>query len=175
LTETSGEIKATTTDAALHEARVAATSASPTTQPEPAFASAERQVQGARTAQAETPAPAVTAPHAAEVQPQPVETPAPPPVIVAGEFVREESPAPASKQAGPAARPEEVLTLDWQTDLTQIETNPGKIRAVQVQAVEDSPALRPKRVRPAPTPLDEGPLLQVETHPTGPATPAPGP
>ena len=119
-------------------------------------------------------------PHAAVLQ-LPVESepasaiPVAPPVIIAHETVREEMPTIQSATDAPHARPEQVLTLDWQTDLTQIETNPEKFKAVQAQAIEEAPASEPKRARPAPAPLDEGPLLQVETRPSGPAAPAPNP
>jgi len=102
------------------------------------------------------------------VQPPPAQT------SLSDEVVREEREAPARHPVDPAARPEEVLTLDWQTDITQIETNPERIRAAQAQIVAEAPAPRPKRVRPAPTLLEEGPLMQVETQSPESAPPAAG-
>jgi hypothetical protein len=89
---------------------------------------------------------------------------------LAGEIVREESvtPSPAEDLAA-TARPEAVLKLDWQTDLTQIETNPAKQRERAREMADEAPLLRPKRVRQPLAPVDEGPLVQVETHRAGPA------
>jgi hypothetical protein len=95
-------------------------------------------------------------------QPEPA---APPSAIIAGEAVREVTPVPSLEQTPlPLVRPDEVLKLDWQTDLTQIETNPEKRRAASAQTAEDASAPHPKRVRPPMAPLDVAPLLQVETR-----------
>lgn len=102
-------------------------------------------------------------PSEVEAQPHPTaSTPAAAPV--AGETVREESVAPARD----LPKPETILKLDWQTDLTQIETNPAKHRE-RAEADEEPPAPRPKRVRPQATSIDEGPLLQIETQRAAPA------
>jgi ribonuclease E len=122
--------------------------------------------------QSESPAPPLVESSAAGYAPSP--EPVAPAAAVAGEIVREEIPAPSFQApAAPLASPEQVLTLDWQTDLTQIETNPEKVRAAQAQAAEEAPVPRPGRVRPAPVTIDEGPLVQVETQRQEPATPAP--
>jgi ribonuclease E len=97
----------------------------------------------------------------------------------AGEIVREEAVTAAPVDPDAAAKPETILKLDWQTDLTQIETNPVKQRARDERAVEEVPAPRPKRVRQPIAPLDEGPLVQIETQRPAPASmpvdaPAPG-
>ena len=119
--------------------------------------------------------PAVTMAESVDHVTQPAPA-APPSAIIAGEAVREVTPVPSLEQTPPPlVRPDEVLKLDWQTDLTQIETNPEKRRAASAQAVEDAPESHPKRVRPPTAPLDEEPLLQVETHRVEPATPTPNP
>lgn len=61
-----------------------------------------------------------------------------------------------------AQRP--VLELDWQTDLTQIETDREKLRVAQLRA-ESEPAPPPptKRARKPPPPVSDEPLVQVET------------
>lgn len=107
--------------------------------------------------------PAVTMAKSADhvTQPEPA---AAPPASMAGEAVREETPVSLEQTPSPLVRPDEVLKLDWQTDLTQIETNPEKRRATSAQTAEDAPESHPKRVRPPTPPLDEEPLLQVETR-----------
>ena len=92
--------------------------------------------------------------------------PAEPPLgTVADEIVHEVTPA-RIPEPSVTASPEQVLKLDWQTDLTQIETSPEKVQAARMQVVEEAPPPRPKRVRPALPSVEEGPLLQVETqHP----------
>jgi hypothetical protein len=83
----------------------------------------------------------------------------PPPLPVVQETVHEELPAP---EPAPAARP--ILELDWQTDLTQIETDREKLRAAQERAAHQEPlAPAPKRERQPPPPVSAEPLIQVET------------
>ena len=73
------------------------------------------------------------------------------------EIVREQPQASAVEQ-----RP--VLELDWQTDLTQIETDREKLRAAQLRAESEPAPLPPaKRVRKPLLPLSDEPLVQVET------------
>ena len=87
----------------------------------------------------------------------------------AGEMVREEYVAqPLAEDPAAAAKPEAVLKLDWQTDLTQIETNPAKQRERAQEVVEAAIRPRPKRVRQPLAALDEGPLVQIETQRAGP-------
>lgn len=154
-------------------APVVVTSASATVAPQAAAVAAELAAPVTLTVQPQSPAaimaelpPAV---HATRVEPK-----APSPDIVAEEVVREERPVSSFQPtAAPLVRPEQVLKLDWQTDLTQIETNPDKLRAARVQTDEDAPAPLPKRVRPAVPLLDDGPLLQVETRAHEAAVPPP--
>jgi ribonuclease E len=80
----------------------------------------------------------------------------------------------------PAAEPEEeivhelpqtqpvvqqpVLELDWQTDLTQIETDREKLRAATLRAESDSVEPAPKKRERKPlVPISDEPLVQVET------------
>jgi hypothetical protein len=58
------------------------------------------------------------------------------------------------------------LHFELPTDLEQIESNPEKVRAAeQYEATDDEP--RAKRARPAPKPVSDEPLVQVETAQTG--------
>jgi hypothetical protein len=108
--------------------------------------------------------------------PQPLSPPPEPvaaPVAVAAEESVREVMTPRPEQAV-AARPEQVLTLDWQTDLTQVETSPEKLQAARTQAPEEIGVPRPRRVRPVLAPVAEEPLLQVETRRPDSTTPASG-
>jgi ribonuclease E len=126
---------------------------------------AETKILTAATVELELPAEAETTRSQAEP---------PAAIILASEIVREESvvPSPVEDPAA-AAKPEAVLKLDWQTDLTQIETNPAKQRERAQKMVDEAPLPRPKRVRQPLAPIDEGPLVQVETHPAGAAAAMP--
>ena len=83
----------------------------------------------------------------------------PPPLPVVQETVHEELPAPE-----PVPVPRPVLEFDWQTDLTQIETDREKLRAAEERAAHEEPlAPPPKRERRPPPPVSAEPLIQVET------------
>lgn len=56
------------------------------------------------------------------------------------------------------------LKLDWSSDLVQIETDPHKAQSAAAATAEETPASRPRRVRSAPVPVSEEPLVQVETR-----------
>jgi ribonuclease E len=63
-----------------------------------------------------------------------------------------------------ATTPVPILELDWQTDLTQVETDREKLRLAQARAQEGPAAPPPrKRERAAPPPVSDEPLIQVET------------
>jgi hypothetical protein len=63
--------------------------------------------------------------------------------------------------------------IEWPADLVQVESDPEKVRLAAEKAREEPPAApRPRRARPQPMPLDEGPLIQVETRGQSP-NPAP--
>ncbi|HET9664527.1 MAG TPA: Rne/Rng family ribonuclease, partial [Burkholderiales bacterium] len=67
------------------------------------------------------------------------------------EVVREE---PALTQAAVAPKP--ILDLDWQTDLTQVETDREKLRAAQARTLEEPVAAPPrKRERRLPPPVSD--------------------
>jgi len=113
------------------------------------------------------PAPVVEQPTVAV--PAPVDTDAkaseiaaqssPPPLPVVQETVREDLPAAEAPSA-----PKPILELDWQSDLTQIETDRDKLRAAQERAAQEQPAPPPrKRERRPLQPLSDEPLIQVET------------
>lgn len=76
---------------------------------------------------------------------------------------------PALTQAAVAPKP--ILDLDWQTDLTQVETDREKLRAAQARALEEPAAAPPrKRERRPPSSVSDEPLIQVETVRRAPAT-----
>ena len=74
-----------------------------------------------------------------------------------------EAPVPPAVEPQAAVPQPAPLKLDWPGDLVQIETDPHKAREVVV-VEEAPPAPRARRVRPAPQPLANEPLVQVETH-----------
>jgi ribonuclease E len=83
---------------------------------------------------------------------------APPQHSVGDEVVREETPVEPARPVKP------VLEFDWQSDLTQIETDREKLKAAQATTpTEQSRAPTRKRERPPLTPASNEPLIQVET------------
>ena len=87
-----------------------------------------------------------------------VET-APIAALVSGEVVHEDTPQGLGPTPG-----KPILELDWQTDLTQIETDREKLQAAQARAHEEPPPAPPqKRERKPLPPLSDEPLIQVET------------
>jgi hypothetical protein len=83
---------------------------------------------------------------------------APPQQSVADEVVREETPAETARLVKP------VLEFDWQSDLTQIETDREKLKAAQgvISGEVSAPPAR-KRERPPLSSVSNEPLIQVET------------
>ena len=73
--------------------------------------------------------------------------------------------------SGPGFAPAEPVKIEWPSDLKQVESDPEKIQTAQRQVIEEQPMPRAKRVRPAAEPLGNEPLVQIETHASGPATP----
>ena len=71
--------------------------------------------------------------------------------------------APARSGAGFA--PATPVQIEWPSDLQQVESDPGKVQAVQAEEPREAHAPRPRRVRqPAPRASEE-PLVQIETGP----------
>ena len=100
-----------------------------------------------------------------EIEIQPVVVAAEPeiethPVTTAGEYVRDIPAAPQVPVAQPAAM---KVQLDWSSGLTQIETDPNKLKGADVRSQQEQPAPRVKRVRPPLPPASNEPLVQVET------------
>ena len=101
----------------------------------------------------------------------PVVTPyqAPPaPSSFEAERVREFPPreaAAAEAPTGPGFAPAAPVKIEWPSDLQQVESDPEKVRTAQERVVEEEAAPRPKRVRQPLPPVDDGPLVQVETGP----------
>jgi ribonuclease E len=69
----------------------------------------------------------------------------------------------AEAPAGAGYAPAEPVRIEWPSDLQQVESDPEKVRAAQESVVEEAPAPRPKRVRQPQAPVDDGPLVQIET------------
>jgi hypothetical protein len=77
---------------------------------------------------------------------------------------REEAPAPVAAPPSRAGHaPAMPVKMEWPSDLQQVESDPGKINAVQQEAVQERPAPRPKRVRQSSQPPISEPLVQIET------------
>jgi len=69
----------------------------------------------------------------------------------------------ATAHAGAGFAPATPIKIDWPSDLQQVESDPGKIEAVQAEERQQSQTPRPRRVRqPAPRAAEE-PLVQIET------------
>jgi hypothetical protein len=73
-------------------------------------------------------------------------------------------------QSGPGFAPAEPVKIEWPSDLKQVESDPAKIQTAQRQVIEEQPMPRPKRVRPGAESVGNEPLVQIETHPSGPVT-----
>ena len=146
------------------------------TQPSPVLASDAPAAVPSAPEVAPPPAPQEPAISAAPPTPA-VETP-----VASPAFEPVEHPLPRNEPAFQAARPEfadeivseqpqasavaqrPALELDWQTDLTQIETDREKLRAAQLRAEAEPAPLPPtKRERKPALPVSDEPLVQVET------------
>lgn len=76
--------------------------------------------------------------------------------------VPQPAPAPApSPSAGYA--PAAPLRIEMPPDLQQVESDPEKVQAFAHEPAREPAAPRPRRVRPAPAPVIEEPLVQIET------------
>jgi ribonuclease E len=75
-----------------------------------------------------------------------------------------EAAAPAAPtHSGAGFAPATPVQIEWPSDLQQVESDPGKVQAVQSEPEREPQAPRPKRVRqPAPRVAEE-PLVQIET------------
>jgi ribonuclease E len=96
-----------------------------------------------------------------------------PPAAFETETVREFRPqeaAPMTAPSGPGFAPAEPVKIEWPSDLKQVESDPEKIQTAQRQLVEEQLMPRPKRVRQPEQPVGNEPLVQIETHPSGPAS-----
>ena len=141
-------------------AAIAAASAVPQAEPEP--------VAPVEVSALEAPNPALTGqetlaldsePLQSARQPEPsIPDALPSPALTGIEDESRHEPASYHQRPDPVA----PLQLELPSDLEQIESDPAKVRAVaREQEIEEAP--RPKRVRPIPPPVDEEPLVQVET------------
>ena len=74
---------------------------------------------------------------------------------------QENAPAPFGTSFAPAA----PVKIEWPSDLQQVESDPEKVRAAQEHVVEEEAVPRPKRVRQPLPPVEDGPLVQIETGP----------
>jgi ribonuclease E len=82
------------------------------------------------------------------------------PVTTAGEYVSE---IPAATQLSSARPATPKLQLDMSSGLTQIETDPDKLKIALVRTQQEQPAPLVKRVRAPLPPVSNEPLIQVET------------
>lgn len=57
------------------------------------------------------------------------------------------------------------VKIEWPSDLQQVESDPEKVRTAQQPVADEEMAPRPKRVRQPLVPMDDAPLVQVETGP----------
>ncbi|HEX9686971.1 MAG TPA: Rne/Rng family ribonuclease [Burkholderiales bacterium] len=94
----------------------------------------------------------------------------PPPASYGTEVVREFEPS-APKLAepvpsGPGYAPAEPIKIEWPSDLVQVESDPEKLRTVQLEP-EQEPVMRPKRERAPVQAASEEPLVQIETSQAG--------
>jgi ribonuclease E len=89
------------------------------------------------------------------------------PASFESERVREFEP-PAALVTGPVASGPGVavaapVSIEWPSDLQQIESDPQKVSSVQPEMDQQPTTPRPKRVRQTFQPAEEGPLVQIET------------
>jgi hypothetical protein len=93
----------------------------------------------------------------------------PPPPSFETEVVREFEPSkaelPEPTPSGPGYAPAAPIKIEWPSDLVQVESDPGKVQSVEPER-EREPLARPKRVRQPLQPLNEEPLVQIETAAT---------
>jgi len=132
------------TPAAEIAAAAIAAAAAPRAQP---AATAPREISPSGTEAYKAPHPATPAFETGPVRPIPPQ---------------ETSPAHAAPP-GPGFAPAVPPKIEWPPDLQQVESDPDKVRAAEQEVAEERPAPRPKRVRQAPSPVSEEPLVQVET------------
>lgn len=113
-----------------------------------------------------------TSPLPADVSRDNMTPPKAEPVVTAGEYVREIviSEPVARSETPPVAPPSETsplpLQFDWSSDLIQIETHPDKYKAALARSAETPPPIRVRRERPKLPPMNDEPLVQVETRKT---------
>ena len=65
--------------------------------------------------------------------------------------------------SGPGVAVAAPVQIEWPSDLQQVESDPGKVSSAEQEVEREPAAPRPKRVRPTPQTIDEGPLVQIET------------
>lgn len=98
-----------------------------------------------------------------------VPEPAAPPALASfeNERVREfEPPAALVSEAappGPGFAVAAPVKIEWPTDLQQVESDPDKVRAAEDDGGQEPAAPRQRRLRQPLPPLNEEPLVQIET------------
>jgi len=66
--------------------------------------------------------------------------------------------------SGPGVAVAAPVNIEWPSDLQQVESDPHKVAAFeQPEAEQQAPMPRPKRARQAAQPMDDEPLVQIET------------
>jgi len=74
------------------------------------------------------------------------------------DVIPQPAPAPSASYV-----PAEPIKLEWPSNLQQVESDPGKVRAAQEESFQEQPAPRPKRVRQSSPSVNDEPLVQIET------------
>jgi hypothetical protein len=82
------------------------------------------------------------------------------------EFEPREAPAPAAVPSGAGYAPVAPVKMDWPSDLQQVESDPAKVSAAQQEPSREQAAPRPRRVRAQAKPVNDEPLVQIETDRT---------
>jgi hypothetical protein len=94
--------------------------------------------------------------------------PTPPPSFET-EVVREFEPSKPQLSepvpSGPGYALAAPIKIEWPSDLVQVESDPEKLQSVEPER-EGEPLARPKRVRQPLQPVNEEPLVQIETAAT---------
>jgi ribonuclease E len=69
--------------------------------------------------------------------------------------------------SGPGVAVAAPVNIEWPSDLQQVESDPQKVVSEQPEAEQQAPMPRPKRARQVAQPMDDAPLVQIETGADG--------
>jgi len=65
--------------------------------------------------------------------------------------------------AGAGYAPAVPVTIEWPSNLQQVESDPEKVRSLPQEPVQEATPPRPRRMLPPSQPVSEEPLVQIET------------